>query len=512
MTDRYDEMRVPPDPSLAEALRQRLHARMARVSWDDHEGRSHLQLDAARLEPEPHLVPVKEIYVSLNSSPTSETGNRRRLSMAAAAVVAVIGVAAIAINIRNSEGDDGPAPAAEPTVAPTTVAPTTTVAATTGTYILSEEHPLGATNSDVRLTFAVPAGWEDNGWYVDKPPADPSFGVVFDYVANIYTDSCPSVLVDPPVGPTVDDLASAWANLPGFDATAASDITVDGFHGKQIEFTVPDYTPSECSYGDFKLLNAVGGGDWWAQGPNQHNKLWILDVNGTRFVIIAAYFPDTSPQDRAAIDEILASIQIAAAPTVAPPTTVAQPTTVATETISFAVASANDIPVTFTAPVDWIVAEGWSAYKDGIGGAGTPAGVLFDGITNIYAEGCQWVLVDPPVGPTADDLVEAFANVPDLATTAAVDVTVDGYAGKQFEFTVPDYTPSECRGDKYALWDVPGQEVAPGYRAQGPNHHFQVWVLDVDGTRLVIGAGTFPNTSPQDRAALDEIVASIQIR
>jgi hypothetical protein len=165
--------------------------------------------------------------------------------------------------------------------------------------------------SDVRITFAVPAGWAYvDDWYVAKPNTYPIFGVGFNNVANIYTDSCPSVLVDPPVGPTVDDLASAWANLPGFNATAASDITVDGFHGKQVEFTVPDYNKADCAYGSFKLLNAVGGGDYWAQGPNQHHRLWIVDVNGTRLVIAATSFPDTSPQDRAAIDEILASIQI----------------------------------------------------------------------------------------------------------------------------------------------------------------------------------------------------------
>jgi serine/threonine protein kinase/DNA-binding SARP family transcriptional activator/WD40 repeat protein len=203
----------------------------------------------------------------------------------------------------------------ETTVAPTTVAPTivapTTIAATTGTYVTSDFHPLDPeTDSDVRLTFAVPAGWSDNGWYVDKLGSVPSFGVVFDQVANIYTDSCPSVQVNPPIGPTVDDLASAWANLPGFNATAPSDITVDGFHGKQVEFTVRDYDEGDCPYGWFKLLHATGGGDWWAQGPNQHNRVWILDVNGTRLVIVAVNFPDTSLQDRATIDEILASIEI----------------------------------------------------------------------------------------------------------------------------------------------------------------------------------------------------------
>ncbi len=332
MTDRFDEMSVHPDPSLAEALRQRLHARMAGAARDDHEGRSHLYPRAARLVPQQHLVPMKEISVPLNSTPNEST-NRRRIAVAAAAVVAVIGTAGLALAIINRSSDDveapSPAPAASAaptnvaptTVAPTTVAPTTTasavrttpvvVAATTGTFVVSENHPGfdgDDASRDVRLTFAVPYGWKHDGWVVVK--GNPIVGVLFDVVANIYTDSCPSVLVDPPVGPTVDDLASAWANLPGFDATAASDITVDGFHGKQIEFTVPDYNSEDCAYGDFKLLNAVGGGDYWAQGPNQHHKLWILDVNGTRLVIVAMSFPDTSPQDRAAIDEILASIQI----------------------------------------------------------------------------------------------------------------------------------------------------------------------------------------------------------
>jgi hypothetical protein len=245
--------------------------------------------------------------VSVDSPPTSESRNRRRLAMAAAAVVAVIGVAAIAINSMNSDDDVEKAPAAEPTVAPTTVAPTTVepttvestiVGPTTGTFVAS----------GVDVTFAVPSRWNYNGWYVAN--ANWSLGVFFDIVANIYTDSCPSELVDPPIGPTVDDLASAWANLPGFNATAVTDITVDGYHGKQVEFTVPDYNETFCSYGDFKLLNAVGGGDYWAQGPNQHHQLWILDVNGTRLVIAATDFSDTSPQDRAVIEEILASIQI----------------------------------------------------------------------------------------------------------------------------------------------------------------------------------------------------------
>jgi hypothetical protein len=193
---------------------------------------------------------------------------------------------------------------------------------------------------------------------------------------------------------------------------------------------------------------------------------------------------------------------------VAPTTNVAPTTTVAPamKTIRFGVTSAN-IPVTFSVPEDWEVQDDWSAYTENIG-------VLFDDVSNIYSDGCQWVLADPPVGPTVDDLVSAWANHPELAATEAVDVTIDGYAGKYIEFDVPDYEPGECRGldgGQFGLWQVQGDTGdSPAYSAV-PNQHEQAWVLDVDGTRLVIGSGTFSGTTPQDRAVMEEVLASIQI-
>jgi hypothetical protein len=232
----------------------------------------------------------------------------------------------------------------------------------------------------------------------------------------------------------------------------------------------------------------------------------VVAVVGVAAIAINSMNSDDNPDPAPAAPPMVASTTVA-------PTTIA-PTT---ETVQFAVGAANDIPVTFTAPVDWTVADGFSAYKVGAETArpgGAAVGVLFDGITNIYAEGCQWVPADPPVGPTVDDLVQAWANAPELAATAAVDVTVDGYSGKQIEITAPDYNPGECKEGKYGLWhssDTGGDESRPGYWAQAPNQHLKVWVLDVDGTRLVIGAGSLPGVSAQDRAALENAVASIQI-
>ena len=54
------------------------------------------------------------------------------------------------------------------------------------------------------------------------------------------------------------------------NATAPTDITVDGFDGKQVEFTVPDYDEDDCADGEFGLLEerrATPGDGYWAQGP-----------------------------------------------------------------------------------------------------------------------------------------------------------------------------------------------------------------------------------------------------
>lgn len=253
---------------------------------------------------------------------------------------------------------------------------------------------------------------------------------------------------------------------------------------------------------------------------------------------------------------------------------VAPTTTVATETVSFAVKSANDIPVTFTMPESWgVLDEKMLGLSDAFTSdpAPTPYGpnaqaspppttappestveqppyipiplgaysnlsrhgavVQFDSVFNIYLDGCQLLPFDPPVGPTVDDLVTAWANVPELAATAPVDVIVDGYTGQQIELTVPDNAPP-CEppapqpAPQPPLWMNPfgffgiwygadpntyGGGIWPNNPRQSPNRHFQMLVLDVDGTRLLIAASADPDTPPQDRAALEQLLASIQI-
>ena len=120
------------------------------------------------------------------------------------------------------------------------------------------------------------------------------------------------------------------------------------------------------------------------------------------------------------------------------------------------------------------------------------------------------------IGPSRAEADAAFrAEMPDLAPSAPADVTVSGYTGKQIDITAPDYASGECRANQFGLWRVPSDPSdsadSPGYWAQGPRQHNRMWILDVDGTRLVIGATYLPSASPQERATLDEVMASLQI-
>ena len=247
--------------------------------------------------------------MTVNPTPSERPGRPARLAIRAMALAAV---AAITITACSSGTDDD----AEQTLETTgSTAPPLTTTPADATNVTSEPGTGTASFGDIPVSFTQPDGWDTLDWAAIK--GDPIYGLVFMEVGNTYTDSCPSVELDPPVGPTVDDLASAWADQPGVNATAPTDITVDGFHGQQVEFTVPDYetgaNEDDCADGGhFMVFEGVDtpGDGYWAQGPNQHHQVRILDVDGTRVVIAATWFPDTSAQDRADIDEMLDSIQI----------------------------------------------------------------------------------------------------------------------------------------------------------------------------------------------------------
>jgi hypothetical protein len=138
------------------------------------------------------------------------------------------------------------------------------------------------------------------------------------------------------------------------------------------------------------------------------------------------------------------------------------------------------------------------------------AGLLFMRGGWLYSELCAGPGPDIPTGTTVDEFVTALVDHPDLDVTSPVDVTLAGYSGKYLELQAPaniatnsdSPEPGECAG--YFVWE-------PGIYAQGPNDLWRIWVLDVDGVRVVVRSDSFPGTTPQVQAQLAAIVDSIQI-
>ena len=108
--------------------------------------------------------------------------------------------------------------------------------------------------------------------------------------------------------------------MPKLRATRARNVTVDGFDGKQLQFTVPDYTDDNCKDDIYALVQADNAGanagqpggspNLWAQFPEQPTTASILDVDGTRLVIYTSHPRDVSTQDRTDLEAILDSVDI----------------------------------------------------------------------------------------------------------------------------------------------------------------------------------------------------------
>jgi hypothetical protein len=116
-----------------------------------------------------------------------------------------------------------------------------------------------------------------------------------------------------------------------------------------------------------------------------------------------------------------------------------------------------------------------------------------------------------PAGETVDDLVDALVEIssgpePPYTVTTPESTVLSGYAGKRLDLLLPsDVDFSTCNDGTFWVWDV-------GPYAQGPGNRWHLWILDVDGTRVVIFAQDFATTSPETRADLEAIVDSIRIQ
>jgi hypothetical protein len=241
-----------------------------------------------------------------------------RIAVAVAAVFALAVVGLVAFPRSSGVGGTGPSPTVTPSPSPSPVPVPLGDLAPGTTYFWDDPCCVGAG----RIILTMPA----TGWFTFDPiflgkgtrnPDHFDLYISPHLVGNLYTGGCHwrNTALDPPVGPTVDDLATALNAQAGPGASPPTDVDVGGHHGKKVELSIPaNLDVSTCdSDGTFPIFGrwnaGPNGAAPWTYGNGQHNTVYILDVNGTRQVIDTMYLPGRTAADRAELDQIVASIR-----------------------------------------------------------------------------------------------------------------------------------------------------------------------------------------------------------
>ena len=171
------------------------------------------------------------------------------------------------------------------------------------------------------------------------------------------------------------------------------------------------------------------------------------------------------------------------------------------------------------APSVWSVAgytvtlpDGWETQygTPGIKHSDQPGELSFYFVTvdAIYSDPCDGEGELVPVGPSADDLVNALLEQPVVVADEPVDTTLGGLPAKRIDLTVPDDLEG-CRMDPHLqIWYSP---PADKYFVLLSDGTASVYVLDVDGERQVFLTQYRAGATPEDVAEMRTIVESIEI-
>jgi hypothetical protein len=178
-------------------------------------------------------------------------------------------------------------------------------------------------STPLRVEYEIPAeGWER--WIGAGKFSDAGHvAVSITTVSNLVTNGCQDhSWAEPPVGPSVEDLATALAGLAPFRVSSPpEDVDAYGYSGMHLELTVPrrpDWHDGRfigCEEWSLKSWVAAidtepGDAYYGYTGPDYTEEIWILDVVGTRLMIAAEQSPGSPPRDLAELRVILDSIQI----------------------------------------------------------------------------------------------------------------------------------------------------------------------------------------------------------
>lgn len=245
-----------------------------------------------------------------------------KLAMAAAAVAAVALIAIIAMP-RGSGGIGGPTPSPSLTPSPSpAISPSQT---TPGIALLNGKAGTHVGKVDgVQFTLTFPGGWvtgivgRDGGYVIDKPVSTGEASIFLWNPDNVYADPCARTRMNPPVGRTAADFATAATKISGIRVVATpTDVTVGGRPGKLVVIGIPEKAACQAGPSGFHLWYNQGSDDdcpgdvecgRFATALGDTVRLWVVDVDADRVIFEAETPKGSSPDLDAEIQQIVGSI------------------------------------------------------------------------------------------------------------------------------------------------------------------------------------------------------------
>ena len=390
-----------------------------------------------------------------------------------------------------------PVPVSTPPACPRPVEPLAP-----GRYVITDLAP-------IRLTIAMPDSWVAG---CVKAATDAGADPVWWAGAGRALGAIGFTVADP--------IPAECKGLPGW---ARSNITIGGFDGERFDYVGPFDKPFTNCHPNL-LMDQLG--DEGGRGPETLFTLWMLDVDGERLSMYAA-IKALDYQRKAELRQLVESVEIESpgrpSPAVLPnqsprPTEADYPSGLDIRPGDRQSLTVDGVPLSFIVPT-----EGW---MPGIqlkkeDGTTTPRS-LYIGKSIVRGQAAEAVvfwtafpdgantdscakLLGPDVGPSAADLAATISKAPgtDLVTGPS-EVTLGGHPATHVALTIREdlgcdpgsfFTwPDECWGECWAFTAV-GDTI-------------DVWVLDVDGRRLVIESETRSPPDPDIKPEVQRLLES----
>lgn len=200
-------------------------------------------------------------------------------------------------------------PDASPTPSPTT-SPTSSPTALATTTPTLKPFRLEVQGDAITWQASVPERWSDRGWFVTTevgPEGPTGIAVAATGAVNIPSDPCDAI-GKVSVSKSAADVVAELQARDDLIVSTPTATTLGGYSGSRVDVQVPADL-SACD-GAYVLFAEPDGSGYYAQGPSNLLRIWILDVDGRPVIFWIQSFPGTPPADLAEAQQIMDSVVI----------------------------------------------------------------------------------------------------------------------------------------------------------------------------------------------------------